>query len=117
MAEQLTVDQLVGGSSPSSPTKVIKYIYKINNMKIRTWEKAYWGIITALLVISLITIVLNKGDIPANVFGETKLISKSEAALYTILAYLIVGGIIWFIVRLFVGGEDDKGKRERERER
>jgi len=73
-------------------------------MKIRTWEKVYWGIITGLIVISLIGILLNKGDIEFIVNNEISYISKGKATLYCILFYGGIGLIFWLIIKLFTGG-------------
>ena len=93
---------------PPNPNK-----YKIyNNMKFKTWEKVYWGIISVLIVINLIGTLFKEGDIPVPVGDETKLVSKAAYVGYLLLGCAIIFVPIWLVVRWIVNRSDDK---ERER--
>ena len=70
----------------------------------RTWEKVYWAIITGLIILSLIGILMTKGDIKVTVNNEVSYISKGKAALYAFLVYGGIGLIFWLIIKLFTGG-------------
>ena len=82
-------------------------------MKFKNWEKVYWGIISFLFVISITIALFHKGDIPATIQGEQRLISKGAYIGYSLLGYLIIFVPLWALVRWIVN-RNDKG-RERER--
>jgi hypothetical protein len=50
-------------------------------------------------VLSIAFALLQKGDIPVKVQGETKLISKGAFIGTSLLGYLIIFTPIWLIVR------------------
>ena len=81
-------------------------------MKIRTWEKWYWGIILSFLALFLIGVVKHEGEfkVETTVMGvkDTKYWSKSKVALYGTIFILVVSLILWLIIRFFVGDEKKK---------
>jgi len=85
-------------------------------MKIRTWEKWYWGIIFCLIILSLIgysndptKFTIKLGN------GPERIMTWKEMIIFTLVFYVGFLGLIWLIVRYFVN--KGKGSRERERER
>lgn len=73
-------------------------------MKIRTWEKVWWGIIIGLMILSLLGVLISKGDIKATINNEVTYWSKSKAALMCVLVYGTIGLVLWLIIKLFTGG-------------
>ncbi|RHZ37336.1 hypothetical protein GvMRE_I1g599 [endosymbiont GvMRE of Glomus versiforme] len=73
-------------------------------MKFKTWEKVFWGIIIGLIIISLLSLLMHKGDVQVTVNNRVTYVSKGKVALYCVLFYGVIGLIFWAIIKLFTGG-------------
>lgn len=82
-------------------------------MKFKTWEKIYWGIISFLLILSIIFALFQKGDIPATIQGKQTTISKGAFIGYSLLGYAIIFIPIWALVRWIINRNDKGEERER----
>lgn len=73
-------------------------------MKIRMWEKVFWGIIASLLLLSIIAILLNKGTVKVVKNCEVVYWSKTKAVAMFSLIFGTIGLVFWVIIKLFTGG-------------
>lgn len=83
-------------------------------MKIRTWEKWYWGIVSILTAFIVVGICRSK-QVTVTIGNKqtvyTDLAGKLKVGLVIAGILLVIFLVIWLIMRLFAGS------RERERER
>ncbi|KLL05066.1 MAG: hypothetical protein MRERV_6c057 [Mycoplasmataceae bacterium RV_VA103A] len=73
-------------------------------MRIKKWEKIYWGII--FLLAALITIIIFAGKFRIIYYGKEVDWSNTKKFLTVVPSFLGFFLIIWLIVRLFDGGEN-----------
>ncbi|WNE40043.1 MAG: hypothetical protein GBAus27B_000110 [Mycoplasmataceae bacterium] len=74
-------------------------------MKIKTWEKIYWGIIVALVIFMIVAFHNNTN--PNNFViedgeGVKRSMTVTEAYLGIFILFSVFGSLIWLIARYFV---------------
>ena len=96
-----------GVQIPLLPPKT-KYINKNINMKIKTWEKWYWGVDLTLIILSLIASKIKPEYFTIEINGVKRIMTFAEAVLGIFIAYVVIAGLIWLIVRYFVNKDEKK---------
>lgn len=77
-------------------------------MKIKTWEKVYWGVDITLIILSLIGYKWKPENFTIETDGVKRIMTFAEAVLGIFILYVVITGLIWLIVRYFVNKDEKK---------
>lgn len=75
-------------------------------MKIRTWEKWYWGIFFAIMTSLLVWLALKKEGFEMEYNGEPKILSKTQSVLWLLL-FIIPALWFWLMLRFWLLKSND----------
>lgn len=77
-------------------------------MKIKTWEKIYWGLDITLMILSLVGYKIKPESYTMETNGVKRIMTWGEVILGNFIIYVGIMGLIWLIVRYFVNKDEKK---------
>lgn len=77
-------------------------------MKMKTWEKWYWGVDIALIIITLVGYGTYPELYKMKIDGVERIATWGEIITGVLILYVGLLGLVWLIIRYFV----NKGERE-----
>lgn len=84
-------------------------------MKIRNWEKWYWGIDLSLMILMIVGHYYNPESYKIKLLSDEKkrIMTRTEAIIFALVFFVGIGGLLWLTIRYFKNRENDNNNNEK----